>query len=159
RRQQPGDDVISHFLTIRYGNEKPLSDVEIVSALMLTLVAGHETTTDILGNGLRLLLSQPEHWQRLRQHPALIPNMLEEILRYDTSVQTFWRTALKEVKIGGVQIPEGALVLLVYGSANRDEAQFPEADQFDITRAPNRHLAFGQGVHFCAGAPLARLEG
>jgi cytochrome P450 len=159
RRQYPGDDVISHFLTIRYGNEKPLSDAEIVNALMAALIAGHETTIDMLGNGLCLLLSQPEHWQMLREHPELIPNAVEEILRYDTSVQTFFRTALKATEIGGVQIPEGALVLLAYGSANRDEAQFPEADQFDITRAPNRHIAFGQGVHFCAGAPLARLEG
>src|SRR5205814_1400137 len=110
RRQQPGDDVISHFLTIRYGNERPLSDAEIVNALMATLIAGHETTIDLLGNGLRLLLSQPEHWQRLREHPELIPNAVEEILRYDTSVQTFFRTALKETRIGGVQIPEGALV-------------------------------------------------
>ena len=159
RRQKPGDDVISHFLPVRYGNERPLSDVEVVNVLMGTLVAGHETTTNMIGNGLRLLLSRPEHWQMLREQPELIPNAVEEIVRYDTSVQTFFRTALKEAEVGGVKIPEGALVLLVYGSANRDEAQFTDADQFDIKRSPNRHIAFGHGVHFCVGAPLARLEG
>jgi cytochrome P450 len=158
RRNDPKDDVISAMVATQPG-ERPFDDAELVNVLSGTLLAGHETTTNLIGNGLLLLLEHPEHWQRLCDHPERIPLALEEILRYDSSVQTFFRTTTRQVTVGGVVIPAETLLLLVFGSANRDETQFPDAQTFDIQRSPNRHLAFGHGVHFCVGVALARLEG
>jgi len=159
RRRAPGDDVVSCLLTIRPEGARPLDMAEMVVTLLGVLLAGHETTTNLIGTALYLLLSQPERWRHLCAHPKALPLVIEEVLRFDAPVQTFYRTALREVQVGDTTIPAGALLLLAYGSANRDEAQFSHPDQFDLRRSPNRHLAFGYGTHFCVGAPLARLEG
>jgi cytochrome P450 len=159
RRRAPGDDVVSCLLTIRPEGARPLEMAEMVVTLLGVLLAGHETTTNLIGTALYLLLSQPECWQHLCAHPEAIPSAVEEVLRFDAPVQTFYRTALREAQVGDTTIPAEALLLLAYGSANRDEAQFSHPDQFDLFRSPNRHLAFGYGAHFCVGAPLARLEG
>ena len=153
------DDVVRCLLTICPADTRPLTMAEMVITLLGVLLAGHETTTNLIGTALYLLLSQPERWQYVCEHPEDIPLAMEEVLRFDSPVQTFYRTALQETQVGGIIIPKGALLLVVYGSANRDEAQFLNPDRFDLHRSPNRHLAFGHGVHFCVGAPLARLEG
>jgi cytochrome P450 len=158
RRKALGEDVISLMLTIHYDHAQPLDEDELVRVLSATLLAGHETTALLIGNALYLLHKRPELWQKLCEQPNLIPNAIEEVLRYDGSIHAFHRTALQEVEVGGVTIPAGSLLLLVYGSANHDETQFTNPELFDISRSPNRHLSFGHGIHFCVGAPLARLE-
>ncbi len=126
----------------------------------LLLIAGHETTVNLIGNGMLALMEHPDQLERLRSDPTLIKPAVEELLRYDGPLETATeRYARVDVEIAGVTIPRGSLVFAVLASANRDERQFERADELDITREPNRHLAFGQGVHFCLGAPLARLEG
>jgi len=122
-------------------------------------MAGQKTTVDMIGNGLVILLESISRWKTLCAHPEFIPSAIEEMLRYDSPVQAVSRTTTCEVTIGDVTLPAGAKVLLVCGSANRDEAQFPDAHIYDVQRNPNRHLAFGHGSHFCVGAPLARLMG
>jgi cytochrome P450 len=159
RRHTLSDDVVSCLLTVRPGDARPLDLAEMVTTLLGVFIAGHETTTNMIGTALYLLLDQPERWQHICAHPADIPLAVEEVLRFDGPVQTFYRTALQKVQVGDITIPEGALLLIVYGSANRDEALFAQADQFNLHRHPNRHMAFGYGEHFCVGAPLGRLEG
>ena len=128
--------------------------------VFLLLVAGHETTVNLIGNGVLALLEHPDQMERLRDDPALIKPAVEELLRYASPLETATeRYAREDVTVAGVTIPRGALVFAVLASANRDERQFPDPDALDITREPNRHLAFGLGPHFCLGAPLARLEG
>ena len=159
RRQSPKEDLISDLLETPPG-EKPFDDAQFANLLTSLLIAGHETTTQLIGNGLALFLEQPEErWQVLCERPELIPQAVEEILRYDSPVHAFFRTAMQEATVGGVTFPEGASVMVVFGSANRDETQFPHADQCDLQRTPNRHLAFGYGVHYCLGAFLARKQG
>jgi cytochrome P450 len=159
RRKHPGQDLISDL--IRYGTagEDPLSDADLVNHITGVFNAGYEPPTHMLGNGLVLLLEEPTRWQALCEHPEHIPQALEEILRMRGPVLGFMRTATQEVTVGGVTIPSDARLLLLYASGSRDESQFPLADDFEIQRQPNHHLAFGQGLHFCAGAALARLEG
>ncbi len=159
RSGNPGEDVVSCLLTVHYDEEQPLSRAEMVATLAGVLLSGHETTTNLIGTAVYLLLSQPQRWQRVCRHPEDIPAAIEEALRFDAAVPTFYRTALQEARVGGVTIPAGDLLLLVYASANRDEARFANAEQFDLQRSPNQHLGFGHGVHFCVGAPLARIEG
>jgi len=159
RSAHPGEDVVSCLLTVHYDEEQPLTKAEVVATLTGVLLAGHETTTNAIGMAVYLLLSQPERWQRVCRHPEDIPSAVEEVLRFDSAVPTFYRTALQEAQVGGVTIPAGDLLLLAYASANRDEVRFANAEQFDLHRSPNQHLAFGHGVHFCVGAPLARIEG
>ena len=126
----------------------------------LLLIAGHETTVNLIGNGMLALMEHPDQMDRLRNEPALIKPAVEELLRYDGPLETATeRYAREDVTIAGVTIPRGEMVFAVIASANRDERQFEHADILDISREPNRHVAFGQGVHFCIGAPLARLEG
>ena len=128
--------------------------------IFLLLVAGFETTVNLIGNGTLALLEHPAEMRRLRDDPSLLPSAVEELLRYDGPLETATeRYAIEDVTMGGATIPRGALVYAVLGSANRDERQFPDPDALDLTREPNRHLAFGLGVHYCLGAPLARLEG
>ena len=158
RRSSPRQDLISDLLNTPPG-EQPFDDAQLVNILVSLVIAGHETTTQLLGNGLFLLLSQPERWSALCAHPEGIPQTIEEILRYDAPVPAFFRTTTREATVGTIAFPADTLLMVVYGSANRDESQFPHADQFDMQRAPNRHLAFGYGVHFCAGAFLARKQG
>jgi len=121
--------------------------------------AGHETTTNIVASGVHRLLERPERWRRLRDDPALADNAVEETLRFDTSVIAWRRITTKSASIGGVEVPPGAKLLLLLGSANRDESQFPNPDQFDLDRVQARnHLSFGKGIHYCLGAALARLQ-
>lgn len=158
RRNNPQDDLISSLILYSSG-EEPLTETELVITLQGLILAGHESTTNMIGTGLLLLLEQPENWRTLCDHPEYIPSTVEEILRYDAPIQMFARTTTREVTIGGVTMPEDASLLLIYGSGNRDEEVFAQADEFQLQRTPNHHLALGHGVHFCVGAALARLEG
>jgi cytochrome P450 len=158
RRKTPQDDLISSLLFYASGEES-LTETELVIMLQGLILAGHESTTNMIGTGLLLLLEHPERWQTLCEHPEYIPLTVEEILRFDAPIQMFARTTTQEVTVGGVTMPEDASLLLIYGSGNRDEAVFAHAGEFQLERASNHHLAFGHGVHFCVGAALARLEG
>lgn len=135
-----------------------LSEVELFANANLLMVAGHETTTNLIGNGLLALLQNPDQLRRLRDQPALMPQAVEEFLRYGNPVQFTNRVAREDHEIGGRRIAKGQMVLPVLAAANRDPEQFHEPDRLDITRTPNHHVALGQGIHFCLGAPLARLE-
>jgi cytochrome P450 len=159
RHVNPQDDLISALQLASVPNGEPLTEPELVILLQGLVLAGHESTTNMIGTGLLLLLERRERWQALCAHPEQIPQTVEEILRYDAPIQMFARTAVREVTVGGVRLPEDAALLLLYGSGNRDETVFPQADEFQPQRIPNPHLAFGHGVHFCVGAALARLEG
>jgi cytochrome P450 len=159
RRAQPQNDLISTLVHFSAQDEEPFTENELVILLQGLILAGHESTTNMIGTGLRLLLEQPEDWRTLCQHPEYIPRTVEEILRFDAPIQMFARTTTQAVTIGGVTLPEDTSLLLLYGSGNRDELAFDQAETFQLDRTPNHHLAFGHGVHFCVGAALARLEG
>ncbi|MCI4045970.1 cytochrome P450 [Streptomyces sp. TRM75563] len=156
-RDTPGDGRLHSFL--RDCDEGGLDRDEAVSLAVLLLVAGHETTTQFIGNALLALLRHPEAFDRLRRDPALIPGALDELLRYDSpvSVATF-RHSTEELRVGGADIPAGCPVLIAPGAANRDPAQFPRPDRLDLDRDATGHLSFGHGIHRCPGAPLARAE-
>ncbi|HEX2171878.1 MAG TPA: cytochrome P450, partial [Dehalococcoidia bacterium] len=136
-----------------------LNEQELLANAMLLLAAGHETTTNLIANGLLALLQHPDQLRLLRDDPTLIEGAVEECLRYYSPVQLTTRLVRDDLVLGGKQIWHNQTVVLLTGAANRDPAQFPDPDRFDITRIDNRHLAFGHGPHFCLGAPLARLEG
>lgn len=155
RRTVPTDDLIGALSSA----EEAFTDNELVITLQGLILAGHESTTNMIGTGLLQLLQDPRKWEQLCADPGLIPSTVEEILRYDAPIQMFARTALEDADVDGVTIPRGSVVLLLYGSGNRDEAIFSRPDVFEVGRAPNHHLAFGHGVHFCVGAALARTEG
>jgi cytochrome P450 len=157
RRRAPADDVLSAIAAEQDG-EAGLSDREVVQFVLLLLIAGNETTTNLIGNAVRALLRQPQACERLAADPALAPRAVEETLRFDAPVQLVFRKALDDVELAGGRIPRGALVAALIGSANRDERRFPEPDRFDVSRNPQGHLGFGFGAHFCLGASLARLE-
>lgn len=157
RRTEPRDDLISHLITAEIDGQR-LTEIELIGFCVLLLVAGNETTTNLLGNAILCFDEQPGAYERLRAQPNLIPSAIEEVLRYRSPVQSMFRTATGETDLGGIRTRAGQPVVAWIGSANRDEAQFPNAHVFDIERTPNRHLAFGHGIHFCLGAPLARLE-
>lgn len=135
-----------------------LSTNEILNFCMLLFVAGNETTTNLIANAVLLLLQHPEQAAALRSAPELLPGAVEEVLRYDSPVQGIFRTTRQEVSLDGVTVPADAKICALIGAANRDPVQFSEPDRFDIRRAPNAHIAFGYGVHYCIGGPLARLE-
>ena len=158
RRTAPGADIMTALVQAEEGGDR-LSHDELLAFSILLLLAGHETTTNMIGNGLLALTEHPEEAARLRAEPALLPSAVEEFLRYDSSVQGAVRFARRTAEVGGRTIEQGSTLLLLVGAANRDPAQFPEPDALDVARSPNRHLAFGRGIHFCLGAPLARLEG
>jgi cytochrome P450 len=159
RRANPRDDLVTALVQAEEAGDT-LSEDELLAMVVLLLIAGHETTVNLISSGTLALLAHPEQMDLLRQNPALIKPAIEELLRYTSPVaMATERFAREDIAIGGMTIPCGEQVLAVLGSANRDERQFPNPDTLDITREPNRHLAFGQGVHFCLGAPLARLEG
>jgi cytochrome P450 len=159
RRADPRDDLITALLQAREAGDR-LSEDELLSMVVLLLVAGHETTVNLIGNGVVALLEHPAELERLRDNPALIKPAVEELLRYDAPVQLATeRYAREDVTVAGVTIPRGELVFAAIGSANRDLHQFDQPDRLDIARDPNRHLSFGHGLHFCLGASLARLEG
>lgn len=161
-RHAPGDDLMSQLIQIAESgdNETQLDETELRAIAGLVLVAGFETTVNLLGNGIRMLLDTPEHLATLRQHPELWPNTVEEILRLDSPVQLTARVACRDVEVAGVRIKRGEVVVIYLAAANRDPAVFPDPHRFDIER-PNagRHLAFSTGRHFCLGAALARAEG
>ena len=157
RKREPQDDLISGLLAAQI-DEQHLSLVELLGFCALLLVAGNETTTNLIGNAILCLDEHPDASERLRTNPELLPGAIEEVLRYRSPVQSMFRASVAEVTLSGQTIPAGRPVIAWIGSANRDEAQFPDPDRFDIERTPNRHIAFGHGIHFCLGAPLARLE-
>jgi cytochrome P450 len=157
RRKEPRDDLISALLTAQIDG-KHLTEQELMGFCVLLLVAGNETTTHLIGNALWCFDDHPEAWAELRANAALLPDAIEEVLRYRSPVKLMFRVTTQDTRIGDKDIPAGSGVTAWIGSANRDEAQFPNAETFDIHRSSNRHLAFGYGIHFCLGAPLARLE-
>jgi cytochrome P450 len=157
RRRAPREDLISAMIEAQEEREA-LSDAELLATSNLLLLAGHETTTNLIGNGMLALLREPEAWRRLCAEPALLPTAVEELLRYDGPVQATLRVALEDVELDGHVIPAGALVLVSIGAANHDPTTFASPDALELARDPNPHLGFGFGTHFCLGAPLARLE-
>ena len=158
RRKAPKDDLLSRLIAAEERGEM-LSEEEMLATCILLLAAGNETTTNLIGNGALALLRNPEQLELLRERPELVESAIEEFLRYDGPVQGTARVALENVEIGGQTIKEGQLAFTMLAAANRDPAVFAHPESLDITRAENRHVAFGFGIHFCLGAPLARAEG
>jgi cytochrome P450 len=157
RRKAPGEDLISGMIEAQQERDA-LSEAELISTSLLLLIAGHETTTNLIGNGLLALLRNPDQLARLRREPGLLENAIEELLRYDSPVQATVRIATEDVAIGSAVIAKDAATIVLLGAANRDPAEFPEPDRLDLARENVRHLSFGLGTHFCLGAGLARLE-
>ncbi|MFA1550321.1 cytochrome P450 [Actinomadura chokoriensis] len=159
RRARPADDLVSGLIAARDG-DAALTGAELLAGIALLLIAGHETTVNLIGNGVLALLQAPDQIALLRARPELLPSAVEELLRYDGPVErASQRIALEDLEIAGTPIPKGAWVHVSLGAADRDPAVFEAPDRLDVTRAPKRHVAFGHGPHFCLGAPLARLEG
>ncbi len=158
RRRQPREDLISALVAVEERGDV-LSEPELVIMCTLLLIAGHETTVNLIGNGMLALLRHPEELARLRADLSLTNSAVEELLRFDSPVQMTGRIAMEAVEIGGQTIARGEWILPLIGAANHDPAQFADPERLDITRNPNPHVAFGRGIHFCLGAPLARLEG
>ncbi len=159
KRRNPKDDLISGLVRAEEAGDK-LSEDELLAMVFLLLVAGHETTVNLIGNGMLALLQHPDQLQKLKDDPSLIKPAIEELLRYDGPVETSTeRFAREDIAIGGTVIPKGEMVMVVIASADHDPERFADSDELDITRADNKHLAFGKGIHFCLGAPLARMEG
>jgi cytochrome P450 len=160
KRDDPADDMLTALVQVRDDDNDRLDEVELVSMAFLLLVAGHETTVNLIGNGVLALLRHPDQLEALCKDPDLLPGAVEEFLRYEGPVNmATMRYTTEPVRLGGVEIPAGEFVVVAMGSANRDGDRFTDADHFDITRGSGGHLAFGHGIHFCLGAPLARLEG
>jgi pimeloyl-[acyl-carrier protein] synthase len=158
RRRSPREDLLSGLIAAEEAGDK-LSETELLATCVLLLVAGHETTVNLIGNGTLALLRHPEQLRRLREEPGLIGSAIEELLRYDGPVQRTARIPSEDITIAGSTIPKCDMVLPFIGAADRDPAQFPDPDRLDLGRTDNRHIAFGWGIHFCIGAPLARVEG
>jgi cytochrome P450 len=157
RRKQPQDDLISALIAAQVDGEH-LNEEQLLDFYRLLLVAGNETTTNLIGNAMICFDEYPETLRQMHADPSLIPSALEEVLRFRSPIQRLIRVATRDTELGGQKIKEGELVSPWLGSANRDETQFTDPDTFDIRRSPNRHVAFGYGIHFCVGAPLSRLE-
>jgi cytochrome P450 len=157
RRREPRNDLISALLAAQIDGQH-LTQQELLGFCSLLLVAGNETTTNLIGNAILCFDQQPEIFERLHAEPTLLPTAIEEVLRYRSPVQSMFRIAAKDATVGGNTIRRGQTVIAWIGSANHDEQHFDAPEQFNIERSPNRHLAFGHGIHFCLGAPLARLE-
>jgi cytochrome P450 len=158
RRARPRDDDLVTDLVRASDQGEKLSEDEVVGTCVLLLMAGHEATVNVVGNGVNALLRNPAEWRRVVEDPALVPAAAEEMIRYDAPLQLFERTATRDVEVAGTVIPEGRKVAALLGAANRDPAAFDEPDRFDAGRPRNPHLGFGAGIHFCLGAPLARIE-
>jgi len=157
RRREPGSDLISALTAVRDSTET-LSDDQVVGFCALLMIAGNETTTNLLGNLLDRLLDSPAQWLKLRADPGLIDGVIEEALRIDSPAQMVMRRATRDVTVGGQTISGGELVLVYLAAANRDPAKWDDPADFELTRERQRHVAFGHGVHACIGAPLARME-
>ena len=158
RRRSPQGDLVSRFIQAEEGGDR-FSDGEVVATSVLLLIAGHETTVNLIGNGMLALLQSPQQFEAFKQEPALIKPAIEELLRYVNPAQATNRYAAVDLEIGGVQIPRGSHVVLTFAAANHDPAFVAKPDHLDVTRGETKHMAFGQGIHYCLGAPLARLEG
>jgi cytochrome P450 len=157
RRAAPREDLVSHLVAAEDSGHR-LSGDELVASAILLLNAGHEASVNAFGNGVVALLAHPDQLERVRADDALVEPAIEEMLRYDSPLQLFERTAREDVTIGDVTVPAGGKVAALLGAANRDPAAFSAPDTFDVGRWPNRHIAFGAGLHHCLGAPLARME-
>ena len=158
RRVEPTDDLLTRLAAAEVDGER-LTHGQILGFSQLLLLAGSETTTNLIANAVLCFAARPDQLARLRDEPALIPAAVEEVLRFRSPLQWMYRVATRDVPMHGRVIPTGAMVLAMIGSANHDPLVFPDPARFDVARSPNPHLAFGHGVHFCLGAPLARLEG
>jgi cytochrome P450 len=159
RRGEPADDLVSALLQVRDGGDT-LSEQELFSMVVLLIVAGHETTVNLIANAVLALLERPDRFARLREDPSLVPAAVEECLRYDSPVErALNRWAARDVEVGGQLIRRGDVVIAIIGSANRDPERFPDPDAVELDREDTKHIAFGRGTHYCLGAPLARLEG
>jgi cytochrome P450 len=159
RRREPKDDLLSALVKVESQNDGRLSENELLANLLLILIAGHETTVNLIGNGIHALLDNPDQRRLLQEKPELIENFVEETLRYMGPVQMVRRFAHEDMEVAGETIRKGDLILLLLGACNRDPREFPSPDSFDMTRGEIKHLAFSQGIHFCLGAELARMEG
>ncbi len=157
RRRHPGEDLVSVILAREKGDEK-ITALEVAQFVQLLLVAGNETTTNLIGNAVQALLDHPDQLERVTDDPTRVPGLVEETLRFDSPIQIVFRKTTQDVEIGGTRIPAGSTVAPLLGSANRDERRFEDPDRFDVGRDTRGHLAFGFGHHFCLGASLARLE-
>jgi cytochrome P450 len=158
RRSEQGDDLVSLLIHKTEADDEPLTADELVLFCILLLVAGNETTTNLLSNLANVLVADLTILERLRADPGLIPSTVEEALRYESPVQAVPRGATRPVSLGGTLIPENAVILVYVGAGNRDERHYKSPDTFDLRRNPTDHLGFGSGIHLCLGAPLARLE-
>lgn len=157
RRIKGAEDLITALVEAEVDGQR-LAEPELLGFCILLLIAGNETTTNLIGNLLNLLAAQPDLWRRIRKNRALVEGTIEEALRYESPVQVLYRWVRREAEIGGHRILPNTTVAVAFGSANRDPAVFPNAEQFDIERDWTSHLAFGGGIHYCLGAPLARVE-
>ena len=159
KRQHPGDDLVTGLIRARDGDEC-LDEQELLASILQLIIAGHDTTASLIGNGVVALLRHPDQLAALQSDPDALPGAVEELLRYDAPVpHATFRYAVDDVDVGGVTIPAGAQVIVSLASANRDPERFPDPDALDLHRSDQRHIAFGHGIHFCLGAPLARMEG
>ncbi len=157
RRSHPASDLFTALAEAEIGGQR-LQDWEIIAFATLLLVAGNETTTNLISNMLNVLAASPELWARLRGDPSVVDAVIEETLRYDSPVQTLPRVTLSQARLGAATVPAGSRLLVSFGAANRDPLAFPDPDEFRLDRDLGRHIAFGYGIHFCLGAPLARTE-
>jgi cytochrome P450 len=158
RRKEKREDLISALVAAEEAGDR-LTTAELLSNIVLLLIAGHETTSNLIGNGVLALLRHADQLERLRADDNLLPNAVSECLRYDSPVQIVRRVAGEQLMVGDRAVQEGQSILILIGACNRDPAQFPEPDRFDINRSPNKHLAFGHGIHHCLGSSLAETEG
>jgi len=157
RRASPGQDLVS-ALVAAHDEGEVMSAADLLSFITLLLVAGNETTTNLIGNGMLALGRNLDQFDALKRSPAMLPRAIEEMLRYDGPVQSTVRFTTGPVQLGGTEIPAKTIALMIVAAANRDPAQFEDPEKFDIARNPNDHIALGEGIHFCIGAPLARME-
>jgi cytochrome P450 len=157
RRREPRDDLISAVLAKEPGGSA-LTELEVLNFLQLLILAGNETTTNLIGNAVHALLENSDQLARVAEDASLLPGMIEEALRYDSPIQQVFRTVTVDTEVAGTRVAAGDTLVLMLGSANRDERRFPDPDRFDVTRDASGHLGFGFGAHFCLGASLARLE-
>ncbi|GJE29141.1 cytochrome P450 [Methylobacterium organophilum] len=158
KRRHPQDDMLSGLATEAAPEAERMGDYDLIATAILMLVAGHETTVNLITNGMLTLLRHPQEWRRLAEDPSRAPRLIEELLRYEPPVQFRTRTALADIAIAGTTIPKGAPLVLLLASGNRDPAFFRDPERFDPDRSDNRHLGFGGSLHYCVGAPLARFE-
>ncbi|HWC65694.1 MAG TPA: cytochrome P450 [Thermoanaerobaculia bacterium] len=158
QRRMPREGLVRSLLTAEVGGDR-LTEEEVIANCIVTMVGGQETTTNLIGNGVLTLLKNPAELARLREDPSLTPSAVEELLRYESPSQHTARMAPSDLELGGREIGKREAVIAVMGAANRDPERFPDPDRLDLSRQPNRHVAFGWAAHFCFGAPLARIEG